>query len=206
MRKAITYATMGAVLACNVAAKHAKWTYYWITLESEESGSGSKNTSLKTCNGKTIAKVTKHYAERVRMEGTGKLNDGRVINLGDCDCDDGFSCFEAYDPRKYPWGIGSHDNPILPYTHVAANDHKVGTRLYIPKLDGKRLPGANQAHNGCVEVGDKGWSFGSKHLDFFVGKQSYYNKLDKVLGFNSVDYEVSDCQPKVYGVTIPSSV
>ena len=109
------------------------------------------------------------------MEGTGKLNDGRVVNLGDCDCNDGFSCFETFDPNKYPWGMGPNDNPIYPYTSVANNDFKVGTRLYIRELDGVALPGTGQTHDGCVQVDDEAWSFGSNHIDFFVGKQEHYN-------------------------------
>lgn len=77
--------------------RKAKWTYYWITFESDESGSGEKDTFLSTPDGDKIAKVTRKYAERVKMEGTGKLRDGRVINLADCDIGDGFNCFEVID-------------------------------------------------------------------------------------------------------------
>jgi len=141
MYKAVSMIAMASLMLLTQASRHGKWTYYWICFESDESGSGPKNTNLKTCNGHTIATVTRHYAERVRMEGTGKLMDGRVVNLGDCDCGDGFSCFESYDPRKYPWGIGANDNPIFPYTSVASNDYAVGTHLYVKQIDGISLPG-----------------------------------------------------------------
>ena len=62
MNKAFSFITLGAVIVATAAAKNAKWTYYWLCFESEESGSGSKNTWLKTCSGKNIAKVTNHYA------------------------------------------------------------------------------------------------------------------------------------------------
>ena len=77
------------------------------------------------------------------MEGTGKLNDGRVVNLGDCDCGSGFKCFEIYDADRYPWGMGSNDNAIYPYSSVASNDFKVGTKLYIPALKGVSMPGTS---------------------------------------------------------------
>ncbi len=200
MRKAISILGLSCLGAATVSAKHGKWTYYWITFESDESGSGSRDTQLKTCNGKTIASVTRHYAERVRMEGTGKLRDGRVVNLGDCDCGSGFKCFESYDAGRFPWGMGSNDNAIYPYSSVASNDFKVGTKLYIPALKGVSMPGTSQKHDGCVQVDDKAWSFGSNHIDFFVGHEKNYDTLDHQLKINSVDYEVSNCHPQRYGL------
>lgn len=133
------------------------------------------------------------------MEGTGKLNDGRVVNLGDCDCGNGFSCFEVYDSAKYPWGMGANDNPIYPYTSVANNDFSIGTNLFISKLKDVVLPGTGgQKHDGCVRVDDKGWSLGSNHIDFFVAKQDYYTQLDDKLRITSVDYQKSSCKPKRY--------
>ncbi|CDW79688.1 3d domain protein [Stylonychia lemnae] len=197
---------MASLMLLTQASRHGKWTYYWICFESDESGSGPKNTQLKTCSGKTIATVTRHYAERVRMEGTGKLNDGKVINLGDCDCGDGFECFVQIDENKYPWGIGSNDNPIYPYTSVASNDVKVGTHLLVHQIQGVELPGTGgQKHNGCVSVDDKGWSFGSNHLDFFVAKEKYYNELDNILKITSIDYEESDCTPLNYNFSAHKS-
>jgi len=176
MQKAISMISMASLMFLTSAARNGKWTYYWICFESDESGSGPKNTDLKTCDGKTIATVTSHYAERVRMEGTGKLEDGRVVNLGDCDCGQGFSCFSSFDDKKYPWGMGDNENPLYPYTSVASNDYSVGTLLYVKQIDGLELPGTGgQKHNGCVSVDDKAWSFGSNHLDFFVAKEKYYN-------------------------------
>ena len=88
--------TLLALLNLTVYSSTVKWTYYAICFEGEESGSGKKDTTIGTCGGKAIAKVTRHYAERVHMEGTGKLLDGRVINIDGCDCDDkkgNFNCF-----------------------------------------------------------------------------------------------------------------
>eukprot|EP00347_Sterkiella_histriomuscorum_P005940 403354680 len=199
MKKATTIITLAALLAATAVARHGKWTYYWICYESDESGSGAKDTWLKTCKGKNIAQVTRHYAERVRMEGTGKLNEGSVVNLGDCDCGNGFSCFEKFDAKKYPFGIGSNDNPIYPYVSVASNDEKVGTTIMVEQLKNVVLPGTGgQKHNGCVRVDDQGWSFGSNHLDFFVAKEKYYHSLDSVLGITSIDYQKANCKPLNY--------
>ena len=125
MKLAIVLALMSALLGAVEAAK-AKWTYYYIAIEKEESGKGAKNTWLKTCKGQPIKQVTRHYAERVHMEGTGRLEDGRMVNLADClgQCDlkkGQFNCFKEIDGQKYLWGIGSKDNNIYPYVSIASN-------------------------------------------------------------------------------------
>ena len=111
MRSFISLISLAALVAVGSATK-AKWTYYWNTFEKEESGSGAKDTWLKTCGGQNIKQVTRHYAERVHMEGTGKLENGKFVNLGDClsKCNlaqGRFDCFEVMDASKYTWGIGS---------------------------------------------------------------------------------------------------
>ena len=203
MRKALSLMVLSALYAATAVADNAKLTYYWITFESDESGSGPKDTKLQTCSGQTIASVTYHYADRVRMEGTGKLNDGRVVNIGGCDCGSGFRCFDVYDPRKYPWGIGSANNAIYPFSSVANNDYKVGTKLYVKAFDGFKLPGG-QRHNGCFEVGDKGWGLGHNHIDFFAGREKYYHSIANVLNRDTVDYQVSNCQVQRYQVSFPA--
>ena len=193
-------------------ATRAKWTYYWNTFEKEESGSGAKDTWLRTCNGHNIKQVTRHYAERVHMEGTGKLGDGRFVNLGDClsKCDLSagvFNCFELMDEGKYTWGIGSRDNNIWPYHSVASNKLKYGTTVEIAQLVGVTMPGTNgQKHNGCVVVDDEGWSLENVHLDFFVGRESLYPQVDKLLHeIEAIDYTIKACTPLKYNVTPPKA-
>ncbi|CDW73033.1 3d domain protein [Stylonychia lemnae] len=195
MRKTFISLALSALLATTTFATQADLTYYWICFESDESGSGPKDTVLKTCGGKNIATVTNHYAKRIRVEGTGKLNDGRVLNIGGCDCGNSFSCFEEIDQHKYPYGIGPQDNPIFPYSSVAENDFPIGTTLYVQKLDGLTLPGTGgQKHNGCVSVDDRGYGFGSNHIDFFVAKEKYYENIDNILKITKADYQRKNCQ------------
>ena len=70
------------------------------------------------------------------MEGTGKLEDARFVNLGDClskcNVKQGvYNCFELMDSGKYTWGIGSNDNNIWPYHSVASNKLKYGTTVEV---------------------------------------------------------------------------
>ena len=153
-------------LAMNTLADKAKLTYYWIAIEKEESGSGSKDVQLRTCGGKDIKKVTRHFAERAHMEGTARLDNGVLVNLGNClnKCDlkkGKFDCFEILDGNKFLWGMGNRDNNIVPFVSVAHNSLKYGTTVEIKQFKGLTLAGTNGAkHNGCVVVHDEGWSFG----------------------------------------------
>jgi hypothetical protein len=191
-------------------AKSAKWTYYYIAIEAEESGSGAKNTPLRTCGGKDIKTVTRHFAERAHMEGTARLTNGVLINLGDCDnkCkpkEGKFDCFEIVNGKKFTWGKGMKDNDMIPYVSVAANDIPYNTKIEVKQLKGLELPGTNGLkHNGCVAVHDESWSFGSQHIDFFVGREAYYLKIDKTLKeIEKIDYEIKNCQLLNYGVPSP---
>eukprot|EP00347_Sterkiella_histriomuscorum_P009284 403341798 len=207
MRKAITLMALSALYATTALANHGDLTYYWICYEADESGSGGKNTWLKTCDGNNIAKVTRHYAERVRVEGTGKLQDGRVINLSGCDCGDGFSCFDEIDQNRYPFGIGGSSNPIYPYSSVAANDFPIGTTLMIQQFQGVVMPRTGgQRHNGCVRVDDRGWGFGSNHIDFFVAQEKNYHNIDDQLQITSVDYYQTSCNPPNFNYSSQRSV
>lgn len=133
-------------------------TFYWIPKEGdrdmnnngkEVSLSGSKTKTLKNRKGKTIAKVSKSTYEKFQMEGTGLLKSGKMVNLGSS-----MNTFEEVNRKKNPYGMGSHDNSLNPWTTVAANDIPRGTTLYIKELHGLKLPDG-RTHNGCVRYIEK---------------------------------------------------
>ncbi|GES95634.1 carbohydrate-binding module family 50 protein [Rhizophagus clarus] len=124
--------------------------------------------------------------ESDHKEGTGITKTNRVLNFGDCDCSSkSFSCFDELDKTKFPFGSTSNDTPLVPYITVAANDIRKGTLLYIPKLDGMLLPNG-KTHNGCVKADDTGDSFGGKHIDWFVARESNFEFLTNRDPFESV--------------------
>ena len=92
MRRILFTAASTLLFAMQATSTKVKWTYYWVAHESEESGTGAKDTQLKSCSGQVIATVTNHYAKRAQMEGTGRLSSGKMVNLN-CDCGKGFNCF-----------------------------------------------------------------------------------------------------------------
>ena len=123
------------------------------------------------------------------MEGTGLLKNGVMVNL-----DEGENTFLKVNRKETPYGLGSEDdNALTPWISVASNDVKHGTKLYIKELDGVKLP-QGKTHNGCVRVDDKGWSFGSCQLDFFVLQYTAYTKLENELPEHVTVTEKPDCQ------------
>ncbi|KAI9321441.1 hypothetical protein BX666DRAFT_1851034 [Dichotomocladium elegans] len=177
--------------------KNAALTMYWIPKEGETDMAnngkivhltGPKSKALKTTAGKTISKVSKTTYEKFQMEGTGLLQNGKMVNL-----DSDANTFMLVNRKKAPYGIGSDDDiSLVPWVSVASNDLKRGTKLYIKNLDGKKLPNG-KVHNGCVRVDDQGWSFEGCQLDFFVLEFAAYRILDKTLS-DKVSVQQKDCK------------
>ncbi|KAK9696032.1 hypothetical protein K7432_012687 [Basidiobolus ranarum] len=181
-----------AFLQATVVARRVKMTYYWVANENDHSG--SKNVDIKTCAGKSIAKVSWSFAEAARMEGTARLNNGKVVNLS-CSCGSGFNCFMALDEKRYPFGLGSQSNALKPFISISANDIPFGSTVIVKELQGLKMPNGI-THNGCVRVDDKGWSFGNNHIDLLVGDKKYYEQISRQYGsrLSNVDITQTSCQ------------
>lgn len=124
-----------------------------------------------------IAEVTKEFAAQARLQGTGKLRDGRVINIwGACPCERK-PCFKV-TPNK--WGTAGNGKPLQPFRTVAVDRTvvKLGSLLYVPLLEGRTMPGrppwGGYVHDGCLVADDTGGGINGKQLDLFVGRKAYY--------------------------------
>ncbi|KAI9266611.1 hypothetical protein BDA99DRAFT_536032 [Phascolomyces articulosus] len=169
----------------------AAFTYYWIA--QAEDNPGGKKVPIKTCGGKTIAKVNENYADALVMEGTGVVDD-KIVNLGGCSCNN-YKCFEEIDRSEEPYGITAYGSALRPYVSIAANDLEKGTKIYVPELDGWSVPNSSKKHNGCLLVDDQSWSFESHHIDFYVYEMTNYEKLDKQHRVTKVDiYDGGNCK------------
>ncbi|OZJ04422.1 hypothetical protein BZG36_02922 [Bifiguratus adelaidae] len=161
------------------------FTYYWIASPSEYTGGGS--VALKTCSGKTIAHVNSNYAQNIRMEGTGFVGS-EILNLGNCNCGSGYSCFQTVNRQQNPYGLTAYDSPLRPFITVASNDLPRNTKIYVPSIDGWTIPGSSKKHNGCLLVDDQSWSFGGHHIDWYVLKEQDYTTLNtEHQSINTVD-------------------
>ncbi|KAI8577665.1 hypothetical protein K450DRAFT_282441 [Umbelopsis ramanniana AG] len=171
--------------------KSSAFTYYWIAHSKDYSG--GKMVEVKTCAGKTIAKVQQSYADALVMEGTGQVGN-KVINLGGCSCN-GYKCFEVLDKSSDPYGLTAYDTALRPYITIASNDLPKHSKIYVPSLVGWKLPGAKYPHNGCLLVDDQSWSFNGRHIDFYVYSMDNYNTLNHANPLTKVDiYEGGSCK------------
>jgi 3D (Asp-Asp-Asp) domain-containing protein len=126
---------------------------------------------------KEIAQVTPEFANQLAIQGTGKLNDGRVLNIwGRCAC--GHSpCFKV---TQNQWGTAGTGHPLQPFRTVAVDPKvvKLGTLLYVPLLEGRTMPGrppwGGYVHDGCVVADDTGGHIDGNRLDLFVGRKGYF--------------------------------
>jgi 3D (Asp-Asp-Asp) domain-containing protein len=144
----------------------------------------------KRC-GKPLARVSRAFAAQLQMQGTGKLRDGRTVNVsGACSCSRS-PCYFVIQ-RDVDWGIGVNKRPLAPFRSVAVDTGivPIGKLLYIPELDGLTMPGrapwGGYVHDGCVMADDVGGGIDGKQLDFFVGRRAYYNGFARRHHLNSV--------------------
>jgi 3D (Asp-Asp-Asp) domain-containing protein len=156
--------------------------FYWLALEENFQHPATSprrgrvqevpaNTwvELYTQDGLFFARVPERFAWSLRMEGSGLMMDGRVVNSkGACKYGYG-TCFEQLDVREHPFGRGAGRRPLVPFKSVAVDPTviPIGEPLYIPELDGIQLPDGS-IHDGCVRADDTGGGIKKRKMDFFV--------------------------------------
>jgi 3D (Asp-Asp-Asp) domain-containing protein len=128
-------------------------------------------------NCEPIAEVSKEFASQLALQGTGKLHDGRVLNIwGACNCDH-TPCFKVTQAQ---WGTAGSGKPLQPFRTVAVDPRvvKLGSLLYVPLLEGRTMPGrppwGGYVHDGCVIADDTGGHIAGNRLDLFVGRKAYF--------------------------------
>jgi 3D (Asp-Asp-Asp) domain-containing protein len=176
-------------------------TFYWLAFEDDfhdpYSGvpAGGKTpippsswVDLYTREGYFFGRVPEKFAWSLRMEGSGLMMDGRVVNYwGPCNYGYG-TCFQQIDPVEYPFGRGAGSRTLLPFKSVAVDPRliRLGEPLYLPELDGIRLPDGS-IHDGCVRADDVGGAIKKRHLDFFaVTFANYRMVIEQLLGVGFV--------------------
>jgi 3D (Asp-Asp-Asp) domain-containing protein len=134
----------------------------------------------KTCA--PIADVSKEFAAQLSLQGTGKLKDGRILNVwGACGCDHS-PCFKVTETK---WGTAGTGRALQPYRTVAVDPSviKLGSLLYVPALEGVTMPGrepwGGYVHDGCVVADDTGGGIKGNQLDLFVGRKSSVDLLSR---------------------------
>src|SRR5688572_13009509 len=131
--------------------------------------------SKGTCE--PITEVSREFAAALKIQGTGKLRDGRVLNVwGHCGCETS----PCYKIIAHQWGTAGTGRPLQPFRTVAVDPKliKLGSLLYVPLLEGRVMPGRSPwggfVHDGCVVADDTGGGIKGEQLDLFVGKKGWF--------------------------------
>lgn len=158
--------------------------FYWLAFEDDYDGapqptfqkngniqkiSPTTHVELYTPAGYYFGRVPERFAWSLRLEGSGIMRDGRIINYtGPCKYGYG-TCFEQLDVHEHPFGRGNKGRPLIPFKSVAIDPRLVpiGEPLYIPEFDGMVLPDGS-IHDGCVRADDTGGGIKKRKMDFFV--------------------------------------
>lgn len=164
-------------------------TYYWVASEEDYPGTASEDLYDASCA--VLETVTPGFADAIDLEGTGRLIDGRLLNVaGSCGCPRS-PCLLVAGPM-YPWGIGVQNRPLVPFRSIAVDRDVIpyGTTLYVPEFDAEMIPGdtpwGDFVHDGCVLAADTGGGIVDMHVDWFVGLRAAYRTLDLRLGLATV--------------------
>jgi hypothetical protein len=161
-------------------------TYYWIVQETDYPVV-STGILHEQGTGVELAVVPSAFRHALVREGTGRLSDGRLVNLGnDCAASSDGNCFFIVDPVEAPYGWGS-TAPLTPFRSLAAHPDSftTGERVYLPSFDGIKLPSSNGTwfvHDGCFEVVDTGPSLARNQVDLFIQNERYLRLVSSLLG------------------------
>ncbi len=165
-------------------------TYYYVPLESDYSGS-VVTIYDSDCN--PIADVPDDFTQDLCIEGSGRLDDGRVVNYdGSCGCGPVCNyngrrlCYRVLDPNQYPWGAGASSNALVPLHSIAVDRNfiSLGTVLYMEEWDGVTIPAVDgiggEIHDGCFTADDVGGAINDDHFDFFSGSHDMWRALEQI--------------------------
>lgn len=166
-------------------------TFYVTTQQSDYSG--PDDTQIYDPQGNVIATVPAAFVADLCVEGAGILNDGRVVNVaGVCQygpaCLTGSPmCYTVIDSGRYPWGIGAHSRPLVPFRSIATDPSVIptGSCVYVPSWDGLQVPQVGNlggfAHDGYFVADDVGGYINGNHVDIFVGTRAMERAMDAMV-------------------------
>jgi len=156
-------------------------TIYYLALESDYPAE-PKDTPLYDAQGNVIATVNSHFASHLAIEGSGRLDDGRVLNYA-TGATRATTRYAVLDSARYPWGAGVQGRALMPLRSLAV-DHTVipyGSLVYLPVLAGVEVPRIGDVggfvHDGWFTAVDTGSAIRGNRVDVFSGTRAAANWL-----------------------------
>ena len=176
-------------------------TYYYVADESQYSG--GDDTTLYDANCDPVAQVPADFGDALCIEGSGRLEDGTVINFDErCSCGGPCSiCWALVDSQEFPWGMGSRANALEPLVSWAVDTDVIahGSVLYVEAFDGVQIPQVGElggfVHDGCFRADDVGGGIDGNHFDLFAGTEAMWKELEQIHPTRT-DFEVYENSPR----------
>ena len=145
-------------------------TFYWVALE--KNNNEPKTEILKDRKGHALARVSADFFSEIRMEGTGKLLDGRVLNFASVVSLPGGGHEVRYlvCPPDAPYGYGVNGYKLVPFRSIAVDTRviPIGSIIYMPAAKGVILS-SGEIHDGYFLAVDVGDMINDQHIDIFTG-------------------------------------
>jgi 3D (Asp-Asp-Asp) domain-containing protein len=155
-------------------------TYYVISLRPS---TDRNEVTIRDCQGNFLTYASRAWRDDAVMQGTARFKTSsgvtKTINAGQ-------GCWITL-PYEQRWGLGV-TNPatnnsfnLRPFRSIAVDRNvlTIGKWYYIKELDGVQMPypASTMVHDGCVRAVDVGPAIQGRHIDFFSGYYSAYEKL-----------------------------
>ena len=141
-------------------------TWYCLALESEHPDS-PKDQNIYKKSGDIMAVVHEKFKKDLRIEGSGELADGRVINFNGVS-EDKKEHFYRVTPNPYGDGVGNC--ALVPFHTIAVDPDYIplGSLVRIPETEGMQLPDGT-LHDGLWRAEDIGSAIKKDRIDLYVG-------------------------------------
>lgn len=194
----------GSVLMGNEGESVGKYEmrYYWIANEKDHPAD-TKDTIIRNGSCQRIALVSKEFADALCSQGSGKLENGEVLNYAqECTC--GYECsagekvcFAKLDEDTFPYGAGASNNALSPLRSISMAESTLpfGTVVYVSKWDGVMIPSVDglggSAHDGCFRVDDFGVG-STKRFNLFVGTEKMKEALAPILDIATIRFDMEE--------------
>lgn len=157
-------------------------TYYWRVPASVQESITHSKMEVKNSKGEVIGHTDEPTLRKIWIEGSGFINDGKLINLVDAKTFE-TATYMLVDKKKYPWGLDARGNGLKPLKTIAVDPEYIplGSTVYIPEFEDNGKVPLLTGHNGCFIASDTGHSFKGKKIDLFSGSRENYILIEKVL-------------------------
>lgn len=161
----------GAIGPLGVSGRYRATLYY--IADEEHSSQGGPQTELRDRHGRVLAVVSQSFAKKINLQGSGRLVDGRVINVSQR-----VNGEMRYHFVRHRYGVGASGEMLVPFCSVAVDTSRIpfGTHLLIEETRGMRLPNG-EIHDGVWIAADRGGKIKNDRIDLFVGKKEFAHAL-----------------------------